>query len=185
MYKRQASDGKEPEPKISFYVAECTEFHILGEYHEDLSLQEAAELYQTIPADRMNGIKGIGFRLEDGSIYDGTYELMTAGKMQTEFINEIPHYRDSPLVQQAIVDMEKILDKWKEKELTEPEKEKPLELEKTAEKAPKADIQTAKGKGKKQSVLQALRERQAKLKAQETGQTEQKTQGRRKGEPEL
>ena len=180
-----ASDGKEPEPKISFYVAECTEFHILGEYHEDLSLQEAAELYQTIPADRMNGIKGIGFRLEDGSIYDGTYELMTAGKMQTEFINEIPHYRDSPLVQQAIVDMEKILDKWKEKELTEPEKEKPLELEKTAEKAPKADIQTAKGKGKKQSVLQALRERQAKLKAQETGQTEQKTQGRRKGEPEL
>ena len=115
----------------------------------------------------------------------GTYELMTAGKMQTEFINEIPHYRDSPLVQQAIVDMEKILDKWKEKELTEPEKEKPLELEKTAEKAPKADIQTAKGKGKKQSVLQALRERQAKLKAQETGQTEQKTQGRRKGEPEL
>lgn len=29
---------------------------------------------------------------------------------------------DSPLVQQAIVDMEKILDKWKEKELTEPEK---------------------------------------------------------------
>lgn len=113
-----ASDGKEPEPKISFYVAECTEFHILGEYHEDLSLQEAAELYQTIPADRMNGIKGIGFRLEDGSIYDGTYELMTAGKMQTEFINEIPHYRDSPLVQQAIVDMEKILDKWKEKELT-------------------------------------------------------------------
>ena len=83
------------------------------------------------------------------------------------------------------MDMEKILDKWKEKELTEPEKEKPLELEKTAEKAPKADIQTAKGKGKKQSVLQALRERQAKLKAQETGQTEQKTQGRRKGEPEL
>ena len=79
----------------------------------------------------------------------------------------------------------KFLDKWKEKELTEPEKEKPLELEKTAEKAPKADIQTAKGKGKKQSVLQALRERQAKLKAQETGQTEQKTQGRRKGEPEL
>ena len=55
--------------------------------------------------------------------------------MQTEFINEIPHYRDSPLVQQAIVDMEKILDKWKEKELTEPEKEKPLELEKTAEKS--------------------------------------------------
>ena len=54
-----ASDGKEPEPKISFYVAECTEFHILGEYHEDLSLQEAAELYQTIPADRMKGLVSV------------------------------------------------------------------------------------------------------------------------------
>ena len=35
--------------------------------------------------------------------------LMVMGEMQTEFINEIPQYRDSPLVQKAIADMEAIL----------------------------------------------------------------------------
>ena len=71
----------EQEATITFYVAECTEFPILGEYHERLeTLQEAMELYEKIPAERMNGIKGIGFRLEDGSIYDGNFDLMVMGK---------------------------------------------------------------------------------------------------------
>ena len=96
---------------ITFYVAECSEFHILGEFHECLeTLQEAMELYEKIPADRLNGIKSIGIQLEDDSIYDGTtYDLMVAGEIQTEFINEIPHYRESPLVQKAIADMEAML----------------------------------------------------------------------------
>ena len=112
----------EQEAVITFYVAECTEFPVLGEYHERLeTLQEAMELYEKIPAERMNGIKGIGFRLEDGSIYDGKFDLMVMGEMQTEFINEIPQYRDSPLVQKAIADMEAILSKQKEKNMAEPE----------------------------------------------------------------
>ena len=53
-------------------------------------------------------IQGDLHRLEDGSIYDGNFDLMVMGEMQTEFINEIPQYRDSPLVQKAIADMEKI-----------------------------------------------------------------------------
>lgn len=96
---------------------------MLGEYHERIeTLKEAMELYEKIPAERMSGIKGIGFRLEDGSIYDGNFDLMVMGEMQTEFINEIPQYRDSPLVQKAIADMEDILSKQKEKDVTEPEK---------------------------------------------------------------
>ena len=54
------------------------EFPILGEYHDNLTLEEAVRKYNEIPADRMNGVKGIGFRLEDGSMYDGDYELMSA-----------------------------------------------------------------------------------------------------------
>ena len=49
--------GKAGEPAqdavITFYVAECTEFPGLGEYHERLeTLQEAMELYEKIPAER-------------------------------------------------------------------------------------------------------------------------------------
>ena len=195
----------EQEAAITFYVAECTEFPVLGEYHERLeTLQEAMELYEKIPAERMNGIKGIGFRLEDGSIYDGNFDLMVMGEMQTEFINEIPQYRDSPLVQKAIADMEAILlERRPEREVSEPaekaektqqpmlevkKEEKTMqtvenrnpdtaaqesgrdtaglekqsaEPEKEAENATKTD-RGISGVSKKQSVLNALRERQAK-----------------------
>ena len=88
----------EQEAFIAFYVAECTEFPVLGEYHERLeTLQEALELYEKIPAERRNGLKGIGFRLEDGSIYDGNFDLMVMGEMQTEFINEIPQIPGQPI----------------------------------------------------------------------------------------
>ncbi|MCU6698563.1 CHC2 zinc finger domain-containing protein, partial [Laedolimicola ammoniilytica] len=48
---------------LTYYVAECMEFPNLGEYHDNLSLEEAIRIYQEIPAERMNGIKGIGFEL--------------------------------------------------------------------------------------------------------------------------
>lgn len=215
----------ETEATITFYVAECTEFPVLGEYHERLeTLQEAMELYEKIPAERMNGIKGIGFRLEDGSVYDGNFDLMVMGEMQTEFINEIPQYRESPLVQKAIADMEEILSKQEKRDITEPEKqtETPQQLSpgnrenaaqmhesgksdpaayepgrntdtveteaaepgRSAGNAPKAD-KGISGGGRKQSVLNALRERQARMKAQEKEKQGQEKTARKKGGQEL
>ena len=180
--KENAQTG--PEEAITFYVAECSEFPVLGEYHEGLeTLGEAMDLYEKIPAERMNGIKGIGFCLEDGSIYDGTFDLMVAGEVQKEFINEIPHYRESRLVQKAIADMEAILLEREERHKPEPQKEsKAPEPGKTAETALKTDRNQSAG-SKKQSVLNALRERQARVKAQE--KQGQKSQTHKKGEQEL
>ena len=99
----------EPEATISFYVAECSEFPTMGEFHDGVTLEEAFRLYDQIPAERMNGIKGIGFELHDGSEYDGQYPLMEAGHVDEELINMVQHYKDSPLVQQAILDCKRIL----------------------------------------------------------------------------
>lgn len=99
----------EPEATISFYVAECSEFPTMGEFHDGVTLEEAFRLYDQIPAERMNGIKGIGFELHDGSEYDGQYPLMEAGRVDEELINMVQHYKDSPLVQQAILDCKRIL----------------------------------------------------------------------------
>ena len=99
----------EKEAAISFYVAECSEFPTMGEYHENLTLEEAFRLYDQIPSERMNGIKGIGFELHDGSEYSGQYPLMEAGRMDEDLINMVQHYKDSPLVQQAILDCKRIL----------------------------------------------------------------------------
>ena len=90
------------EGRISFYVAECSEFPNLGELHENLTLDEAIRIYHEIPSDRMNGVKGIGFNLEDGSIYDGQMELMSGGVVHTDLINAIDHYRNNPEIQQAM-----------------------------------------------------------------------------------
>ena len=99
----------EPEATISFYVAECSEFPTMGEFHDGVTLEEAFRLYDQISADRMNAIKGIGFELHDGSEYDGQYPLMEAGRVEEELINMVQHYKDSPLVQQAILDCKRIL----------------------------------------------------------------------------
>lgn len=33
------------------------EFPVMGEYHDNLSLEEALKIYETIPEERMHGIK--------------------------------------------------------------------------------------------------------------------------------
>ena len=99
----------EKEATITFYVTECSEFPNMGEYHDGLTLEEAFRLYDQIPSGRMNGIKGIGFELHDGSIYDGQYPLMEADRVDEENINIVQHYKESPLVQQAIKDCNRIL----------------------------------------------------------------------------
>lgn len=151
------------EPKISFYAAECMEFPSMGEYYENLTLEEAVEKYKTIPEDRIHGIKGIGFCLEDGSIYAGEYELMSGGKISKDLIDLVPHYKESSLVQKAMRDLERIL----------AEKQR----ENTAE-----QVKAEGTMGRKVSVLKALKERKELLKKQEK---KEETSHARKKETEL
>ena len=114
---------------ISFYVAECSEFPVLGEFHQDLTLEQAFELFDRIPGSRMNGIKSIGFNLQDSSDYEGMFDLYVGRTLQKDIINSIPGYRDNKLVQKAIFDAEKIIEK-RQAEREKPEIKKPKELQK-------------------------------------------------------
>ena len=111
MKEKLAAEKPAPEASISFYVAECAEFPVMGEFHDNLTLEQALEVYDKIPAERMSGIKSIGFSLEDGSIYSGMFDLVVGGEVQAEIVNHIQHYRESPLVQKAISDMKTLLEK--------------------------------------------------------------------------
>jgi antirestriction protein ArdC len=103
---------------ISFYVAECMEFPVMGEYHEGLTLEEAIQIYERIPSDRIHGIKGIGFDLQDGSFYDGSMEIFSGDKVQYDVIEHITHYKNSPLVQDAVKKLEKYAADKREKNQT-------------------------------------------------------------------
>lgn len=189
------------EPRITFYVAECMEFPILGEWHEEItSLQEAVALYEKIPAERMNGIKGIGFTLYDGSLYDGmSQEMMSAGIVDRADVNEIQQYRESPLVQKALDELEAVYPPERmEKETVQAEvREAPAHEEKAApepEKKPqRAASEESRGRGsvaaggRKESVLQALRDRKAKMKEQEkaSGKDQDRKTEHKKGDQSL
>lgn len=95
---------------ISFYAAECAEFPVMGEVHYDLTLPEALEAYEKIPSERMHGLKCVGFDLKDGSDYEGMQSLMIEGKIQKEFLNSIPGFRENSYVQNAIGRVEKYLE---------------------------------------------------------------------------
>lgn len=109
---------------ISFYAAECAEFPVMGEVHYDLTLPEALEAYEKIPSERMHGLKCVGFDLKDGSDYEGMQSLMIEGKIQKEFLNSIPDFRENSYVQNAISRVEKYLEE------RHPNVENPLESNK-------------------------------------------------------
>ena len=94
---------------ISFYAAECAEFPVMGEVHYDLTLPEALDAYEKIPSERMHGLKCVGFDLKDGSDYEGMQSLMIEGKIQKEFLNSIPGFRENSYVQNAISRVEKYM----------------------------------------------------------------------------
>ena len=96
---------EQPTGNLTYYVAECMEFSNLGEYHDNLSLEEAVRIYQEIPAERMNGVKGIGFELKDGSDYEGPFPILTGQTIDLDTIQAIDYYRDNPLVQKAVKEL--------------------------------------------------------------------------------
>lgn len=148
------------DPEISFYVAECSEFHSMGEFHENLTLEQAVEIYKQIPADRMNGIKAIGFNLQDENILANEFDLVTGGRLQQQDLKElVPQLAEHPLVQKAFEDVQKLMpelkseqEKDKEAEKKEPKKQsvrKKLKDEKATEKPKKT--RTAKSKKKEET----------------------------------
>lgn len=161
MKEKLATETPAPEATISFYVAECAEFPVMGEFHDNLTLEQALEVYDKISAERMNGIKSIGFSLEDGSIYSGMFDLMVGGEVQAEVVNHIQHYRESPLVQKAISDMKTLLEK--------------RQASKELEERPST----------RQSVREALKNRKKAQEQQSNQEQEKPKKAKKKGEMEL
>lgn len=115
-------------------------FPVLGEVHHDLTLPEALEAYEKIPAERMNGLKSVGFNLQEGGDYDGMMDLMVAGRSQREILDSIPFYRENKLVQEALKRVEQYIE------------EKPLNVEKTRPKEEKGEIQKTKSQKRREDM---------------------------------
>ena len=91
---------------ITFTVAECGEFHTMGEFHEGIeTVEEAMKLYNAIDPSRMHGIPSIGVNMH----IEGTEEwedeqadIVSGNRIDVDFLNYTPELRDTPKVQDAI-----------------------------------------------------------------------------------
>ena len=174
-YVENAEKEQQAEPSLTYYVAECMEFSVLGEYHADLTIDEAFDIYKRIPSDRMNGGKGIGICLQEDSLYAGEYPLMRSNQIDMETLEGIPYMKNHPLVQQAVKEMEQ-----RGVKLWYPIKEA------QAEKGAEQRQEQPQRESKKESVLKALKERQERLKAQQTEpKRPERSQSKKKGDMEL
>ncbi len=113
----------EPETvHITFTVAECGEFHNMGEYHEGIkTIEEAMKLYNAIDPSRMHGIPSIGVNMH----VEGTEEwedeqadIVSGKRIDVDFLNYTPELRDTPKVQDAL---KKLIAAFPEKEVTDRE----------------------------------------------------------------
>lgn len=170
-----AEKEQQAEPSLTYYVAECMEFSVLGEYHADLTIDKAFDIYKRIPSDRMNGGKGIGICLQEDSLYAGEYPLMRSNQIDMETLEGIPYMKNHSLVQQAVKEMEQ-----RGVKLWYPIKEA------QAEKETEQRQEQTQRESKKESVLKALKERQERLKTQQTEpKRPERSQSKKKGDMEL
>ena len=113
----------EPETvHVTFMVAECGEFHNLGEYHEGIeTIEEAIQIYQAIDPSRMNGIPSIGvnMHIEGTEEWEDEQADILSGKcIDVDYLNYTPELRDTPKVQDAI---KKLIAAFPEKEVNDRE----------------------------------------------------------------
>ena len=113
----------EPETvHVTFTVAECGEFHNMGEYHEGIeTIEEAIQIYQAIDPSRMNGIPSIGVNMHiEGTEEweDEQVDILNGKCIDVDFLNYTPELRDTPKVQDAL---KKLIAAFPEKEVNDRE----------------------------------------------------------------
>ena len=100
---------KKEEVTITFYAAECGEFHDLGEYTKCRTLEEAYKKYQKYCRTSANMCPAIEFSIHDPeSIYsDMEYPLPLSSKDRGD-LELVPYYNEHPLVNEAIRQLEQL-----------------------------------------------------------------------------
>ena len=94
---KEAVKEQETEEKktvVTLTVAECGEFHNMGEYHEGIaSVDEALAIFHQIPPERMNGIPSIGINLHtEGTerYQDITIDIVSGKVADLEVLEYVP-----------------------------------------------------------------------------------------------
>lgn len=133
-------DQAEKDVKITLTVAECGEFHDLGEYHEGIStVEEAAAVFHKIPPERRNGIPSIGINVHtEGteSYEDAQMDIVSGNVIDLEMLEYYPEITENQKALEVISELiskfpnAKVmgsLDKWLPADMQRSEQEKDVD----------------------------------------------------------
>ena len=99
---------KEEKKVITLTVAECMEFHSMGEFHENIkSVAEAVAKFKAIPPERMHGVPAIGIRAADPKDPDEYTEMdvLIGRRFDMDMLRYIPEIADNWQAQQMIASL--------------------------------------------------------------------------------
>lgn len=120
MAKKKLKAGQGNNAAISYTVAECREFHSMGEYHEGIrTLEEAVSIYQGIPPERMHGIPAIGISLHVKGTEkweDIQADILSGDEIDIGMVRLLPELGNHPQVQKAVGE---IIERFPEKKMVE------------------------------------------------------------------
>ena len=86
------------EPVLTFIVAECGEFHQLGEYYDDITtVEEAIEKWEQLRDSPLNGVASIGIlshKPGGNSLEDEQVDLVTRKVLDLDMLRYYPTIRN-------------------------------------------------------------------------------------------
>lgn len=99
----------EKEIEVTLTVAECGEFHNLGEFYENIpTVEEAIAIWKQIPPERMNGIPAIGIhvhRPSEESYMDDEIDLFSGKRIDLEILDHIPSIKNEPKAMEMVTEL--------------------------------------------------------------------------------
>ena len=96
---------KEEKKTVTLTVAECSEFHNMGEFHENItSVAEAVAKFKEIPPERMHGIPAIGIRVADLKNPKDSVEMdvLIGKRIDLDMLRYVPDIAENWQAQQMI-----------------------------------------------------------------------------------
>ena len=106
---RAALFPEQAEQEVTLTVAECGEFHNLGEFYENIpTVEEAVAIWKQIPPERMNGIPAIGINIHTPgteAFEDVGIDILSGKRFDLAVLEYIPDIKNSPGAMEVIAEL--------------------------------------------------------------------------------
>ncbi len=97
------------ETEVTLTVAECGEFHNIGEFYENIpTVGEAVAIWEQIPPERMNGVPAIGINIHTPgteAFEDVGIDVLSGKRIDLAVLEYIPEIKGNPQAMEVVAEL--------------------------------------------------------------------------------